>query len=60
MTTSVPVVPVWTADTGADLANTNVNGVVNALVEQRRGRYWLQTMCAGGGMANAAAIEQLG
>jgi hypothetical protein len=63
--------------TGADLANTNVNGgaiaighplgasgarimttLVNAL-EQRGGRYALQTMCEGGGMANATIIERL-
>jgi acetyl-CoA acyltransferase len=33
--------------------------LVNAL-EQRGGRYGLQTMCEGGGMANAAIIERLG
>jgi acetyl-CoA acyltransferase len=32
---------------------------VNAL-EQRGGRYGLQTMCEGGGMANATIIERLG
>jgi acetyl-CoA acyltransferase len=32
--------------------------LVNAL-EQRGGRYGLQTMCEGGGMANAAIIERL-
>jgi acetyl-CoA acyltransferase len=31
----------------------------NAL-EQRGGRYGLQTMCEGGGMANATIIERLG
>ncbi len=31
---------------------------VNAL-EQRGGRYGLQTMCEGGGMANATVIERL-
>ena len=65
----------WAHDTGADLAKTNVNGgaiaiggasgarimatLVNAL-EQRGGRYALQTMCEGGGMANATIIERLG
>ena len=33
--------------------------LVNAL-EQRDGRYGLQTMCEGGGMANATIIERLG
>ena len=33
--------------------------MVNAL-EQRGGRYGLQTMCAAGGMANATIIERLG
>jgi acetyl-CoA acyltransferase len=33
--------------------------LVNAL-EQRGGRYGLQTMCEGGGMANATIIERLG
>jgi acetyl-CoA acyltransferase len=28
--------------------------------EQRGGRYGLQTMCEGGGMANATVIERLG
>jgi acetyl-CoA acyltransferase len=28
--------------------------------EQRGGRYGLQTMCEGGGMANATIIERLG
>jgi acetyl-CoA acyltransferase len=32
--------------------------VVNAL-EHRGGRYGLQTMCEGGGMANATIIERL-
>jgi acetyl-CoA acyltransferase len=32
--------------------------MVNAL-EQRGGRYALQTMCEGGGMANATIIERL-
>jgi acetyl-CoA acyltransferase len=72
-----PVVLAWAADTGADLAKTNVNGgaiaighplgasgarlmttMVNAL-EQRGGRYALQTMCEAGGMANATIIERL-
>jgi acetyl-CoA acyltransferase len=33
--------------------------LVNAL-ELRGGRYGLQTMCGGGGMANATTIERLG
>jgi acetyl-CoA acyltransferase len=33
--------------------------LVNAL-EQRGGRYGLQPMCEGGGMANATIIERLG
>jgi acetyl-CoA acyltransferase len=33
--------------------------LVNAL-EQRSGRYGLQTMCEGGGMANATIIGRLG
>jgi hypothetical protein len=33
--------------------------LVNAL-EQNGGRYGLQTMCEGGGMANATIIERLG
>jgi Thiolase, C-terminal domain len=33
--------------------------LVNAL-EQSGGRYGLQTMCEGGGMANATSIERLG
>jgi len=72
-----PVVLAWAADTGADLAKTNVNGgaiaighplgasgarimstLVNAL-DQRGGRYGLQVMCEGGGMANATIIERL-
>ena len=36
-----------------------VTTLVNAL-EQRGGRYGLQTMCEGGGMANATIIERLG
>jgi acetyl-CoA acyltransferase len=73
-----PVTDAWAADTGADLAKTNVNGsaiaighplgasgarimttLVNAL-HQRGGRYGLQTMCEGGGMANATIVERLG
>lgn len=72
-----PVVLAWAANTGADLAKTNVNGgaiaighplgasgarimttLVNAL-EQRGARYGLQTMCEGGGMANATIVERL-
>ena len=33
--------------------------LINAL-EQRGGRYGLQTMCEGSGMANATIIERLG
>jgi acetyl-CoA acyltransferase len=33
--------------------------LVHAL-EQRGGQYGLQTMCEGGGMANATIIERLG
>src|ERR1700758_4542576 len=36
-----------------------MTSLVNAL-EQRGGRYGLQTMCEGGGMANATIIERLG
>jgi acetyl-CoA acyltransferase len=36
-----------------------VTTVVNAL-EQRGGRYSLQTMCEGGGMANATIVERPG
>jgi acetyl-CoA acyltransferase len=62
----------WAADTGADLAKTSVNGgaiaidhplVMTTLVHalhQRSGRYGLQTMCEGGGIANATIIERLG
>jgi acetyl-CoA acyltransferase len=35
-----------------------MTGLVNVL-EQRGGRYGLQTMCEGGGMANATVIERL-
>jgi acetyl-CoA acyltransferase len=40
---------------GASIMTT----LVNAL-EQRGGRYGLQTMCEGGDMANATIIERLG
>ena len=40
---------------GAQIMTT----LVNAL-EQRGGRYGLQTMCEGGGMANATIIERHG
>ena len=40
---------------GARIMTTLVNAR-----EQRRGRYGLQTMCAGGGMAHASIIEGLG
>ncbi|SPM38326.1 Acetyl-CoA acetyltransferase [Mycobacterium numidiamassiliense] len=36
-----------------------MTSLVNAL-EQRGSRYALQTMCAGGSMANATIIERLG
>jgi acetyl-CoA acyltransferase len=36
-----------------------MTALVNAL-EQRGGRYGLQTMCEGGGMANATIIDRLG
>jgi acetyl-CoA acyltransferase len=36
-----------------------VTTLVNAL-EQRGRRYGLQTMCEGGGMANATIIDRLG
>jgi acetyl-CoA acyltransferase len=39
---------------GARLLTTLVN-----LLEQREGRYGLQTMCEGGGLANATIIERL-
>ncbi|GAT09665.1 hypothetical protein [Mycolicibacterium novocastrense] len=38
--------------TGAGLAKTNA-------LKQPGGRYALQTMCEGGGMANATIIERL-
>jgi acetyl-CoA acyltransferase len=40
---------------GARIMTTLVNAR-----EQRGGRYGLQTMCAGGGMANATITERLG
>jgi acetyl-CoA acyltransferase len=40
---------------GARIMTTPVNAL-----EQRGGRYGLQTMCEGGGMANATIIERLG
>jgi acetyl-CoA acyltransferase len=40
---------------GAKLMTTLVN-----VLEQTGGRYGLQTMCEGGGMANATIIERLG
>jgi acetyl-CoA acyltransferase len=40
---------------GARIMTTLVNPL-----EQRGGRYGLQTMCEGGGMANATIIERLG
>ena len=41
--------------TGAKLMTTMLHEL-----ERRGGRYGLQTMCEGGGMANAAVIERLG
>jgi acetyl-CoA acyltransferase len=43
---------------GASVARI-MTTLVNAL-EQRGGRYGLQTMCEGGGMADATIIERLG
>jgi acetyl-CoA acyltransferase len=40
---------------GARIMTTLVN-----VLQQRGGRYGLQTMCEGGGMANATIIERLG
>jgi len=40
---------------GARIMTTLVN-----VLEQRGGRYALQTMCEGGGMANVTIIERLG
>jgi acetyl-CoA acyltransferase len=40
---------------GARIMTTLVN-----VLGQRGGRYGLQTMCEGGGMANATIIERLG
>jgi acetyl-CoA acetyltransferase len=39
---------------GAKLMSTLVN-----ILEQRDGRYGLQTMCEGGGLANATIIERI-
>ena len=41
--------------TGAKLMTTMLHEL-----ERRGGRYGLQTMCEGGGMANATIIERLG
>jgi len=72
-----PVLIAWSADTGASLEKTNVNGGAIALghplgatgavlatkllheLERTSGRYGLQTMCEGGGQANATIIERL-
>ena len=72
-----PVLLAWSADTGASLERTNVNGGAIALghplgatgvilmtkllheLERTGGRYGLQTMCEGGGQANATIIERL-
>ena len=40
---------------GTKLAATLLNEL-----ERTRGRYGLQTMCEGGGLANATVIERLG
>jgi acetyl-CoA acyltransferase len=40
-------------------SGARIMATLNAL-EQRGGRYGLQTMCEGGGMANATIIERLG
>ena len=73
-----PVLLAWSADTGASLEKTNVNGGAIALghplgatgavlatkllheLERSGGRYGLQTMCEGGGQANATIIERIG
>jgi acetyl-CoA acyltransferase len=69
-----PLVLAWARDTGADLAKTNINGgaiaighplgasgarIMTTLVNALEQRYGLQTMCEGGGMANATIIERL-
>ena len=72
-----PVLIAWSADTGASLEKTNVNGGAIALghplgatgavlatkllheLERTGGRYGLQTMCEGGGQANATIFERL-
>ncbi len=72
-----PVLIAWSADTGASLAKTNMNGGAIALghplgatgaitmikllaeLERTGGRYGLQTMCEGGGQANATIIERV-
>ncbi|HVB41998.1 MAG TPA: acetyl-CoA C-acetyltransferase [Streptosporangiaceae bacterium] len=72
-----PVLIAWSAETGASLEKTNVNGGAIALghplgatgailmtkllheLERTGGRYGLQTMCEGGGQANATIIERL-
>ena len=72
-----PVLIAWSADTGASLEKTNMNGGAIALghplgatgaitmikllaeLERTGGRYGLQTMCEGGGQANATIIERV-
>ncbi len=72
-----PVVLAWQCETGADLAQVNVNGgaIANGhplgasgakltttlldVLAHTGGRFGLQTMCEGGGMANATIIERL-
>jgi acetyl-CoA C-acetyltransferase len=71
------VVLVWSAETGADLERTNVNGGAIALghplgatgarmtatllaeLERCGGRFGLQTLCEGGGMANCTILERV-
>ena len=40
-------------------SGTRLLGTLLATLEATGGRYWLQTMCEGGGMANATIIERL-
>jgi acetyl-CoA C-acetyltransferase len=72
-----PVVLAWSAETGAPLERTNVNGGAIALghplgatgarlmttllheLDRTGGRYGLQTMCEGGGTANATIVERV-
>ena len=60
-----PVPMAWMKHVGADHAKLNVNGGAIALghplhaLKARGGRYGLQTMCEGGGIANVTIIERL-